>query len=883
MRIIDKLSLRQMLLVLMFVPAVTMLWYGQAAVRASLKQSDAGATLAAFTAIAVATSELLHELQIERGLSAAYLGSAGHAFSADLATQNKKVDDYHRKYQERLAGIKNGLLNEAEANAYADVEARMATIGALRGKIGRLEIPSNEAVKQYNGINARLLRSIQSLIARSTDPSVANAASAYGYFLQAKELAGQERAVGAANIARGQFSADSFEQFSDLISSQDTYLSIVNSLLNPEQARFFRTTIDGAILDEIRQMRGQAKTYGLSGQMNLEADRWFDMQSQKIDGMKSIEDRLASDLQGLANARSAIATHDAWTAVVICVVALLLTVAIGGYVFRAIYRNIGADPSHLYNIVTEIAAGNLDAALGDPSGSTGVFAEIQKMQANLRDDIEASRKTLRSNIRIRQALDDASSAVMMVDQECIIRYLNIAAKTLFARVEADLRQEIPGFAADSLIGQNTSVLMPPATGQTGTLESIKQPAEFDVKIGSRRFRITLSPAFSDDGERLGTVLEWVDRTAEKAIEKEVAEIVERANQGDLSGRIDLEGKAGFFAALSQGVNELLDLSARVTDDTLRVMAALAEGRLNERIDTAYLGKYLELKDSANATVARLDETVQSILTSADHVAADAAKLSNGNARLSERTEEQAANLTQTRSSMNELTRTVGENAEYARQADKLAAETRKQAERGGAVVSDAVGAMQTISDASERMSDIIGVIDAIAFQTNLLALNASVEAARAGEQGRGFAVVATEVRNLAGRSAEAAKEIKHLIETNAAQIGAGAHLVNQSGETLSDIVAGITKVSDIVAEIAAASEAQSTAIEQINSSMEVIENMTVNNRTLVEEASSASHSLHDEAGKLAELMSFFERKNVSQFASGVARAESETEPLRVAS
>jgi methyl-accepting chemotaxis protein-1 (serine sensor receptor) len=299
-------------------------------------------------------------------------------------------------------------------------------------------------------------------------------------------------------------------------------------------------------------------------------------------------------------------------------------------------------------------------------------------------------------------------------------------------------------------------------------------------------------------------------------------------------------------AIMSGLNRAVSVAERI-----------AEGELGQEIDDARRDEIGALLKSLRRMDAKLNEIVGGVRGAADAVGGAAGQLSKGNDDVSQRTQEQASALEETASSMEEMTATVKQNADNARQANQLATGARGQAERGGAVVTRAVGAMDEINAASRKIADIIGVIDEIAFQTNLLALNAAVEAARAGEQGRGFAVVASEVRSLAQRSATAAKEIKELIGDSVAKVRTGSELVDASGKVLGEIMDSVKKVSDIVAEIAAASEEQAAGIEQVNNAVTQMDQTTQQNAALVEEAASAAKAMEQQAQQLVGQVSFF--------------------------
>jgi methyl-accepting chemotaxis protein len=338
--------------------------------------------------------------------------------------------------------------------------------------------------------------------------------------------------------------------------------------------------------------------------------------------------------------------------------------------------------------------------------------------------------------------------------------------------------------------------------------------------------------------------------------KEVQEMVTAVVNGQIDRRLATAGKTGFALQLAESLNTLIDSVAGVVDGVARLVESANDGDLTRRMPVdGRSGLDGQIGHGVNQLVGEMASIVAKVKEAAERVQAGAAEISQGNASLSRRTEDQAASLQETTSSMDQMLSTVRQNAENAHHANQLAIEARERAEGGSAVVASAVQAMDGINVASRKIADIIGVIDEIAFQTNLLALNAAVEAARAGEQGRGFAVVASEVRSLASRSAEAAKEIKQLIQDSVSRVAEGAQVVGESGKTFIQVVASVKKVGDIIAEIAAASADQAKGIEQVGGAVTRIDELTQQNAAMVEEAAAASQALAEQSNGLSQMMS----------------------------
>jgi len=858
-------SLRTRLLLMVAVPLLGMLWVSGWNTSEKIVLSGEMTRLQGLVAVATRVGALVHELQKERGMSAGFIGSKGANFASELPRQREASDKRRQELMNALAGFDAAHFGTPFAGLLATGKQQLDGLTEKRQAVTALSIPGPEAIGYYSKTIAALLAVPAQLAALSPDKDIARQASAYGAFLQAKERAGIERATLSNVFGAGRFSPEMLVRYVRNAAEQDNWLGIFEQYATPEHARFAAQKMQGAAVDEVAATKKAALARMNEESLGMDAKQWFAASTARIDLMLAVEERLAGDMNVAMDALRSSANQTSWFFAITTLVAGLLVLAISHLVSRRILTQIGGEPETAVNVAQAVASGKLDNDIAlQPGDDSSLLASMQRMQSQLLERLTAERRIAAENLRIRIALDNVSTGVMIANTEREIIYVNKAVQDVLRGAQEGIRQQLPNFDVNKLVGTNIDSFHKNPAHQAKLLAEFKQTYVANMEIGGRHMTVSANPVIDSEGTRLGAVAEWRDRTPEVTAQAELKNLLDAAVQGDFSERISQDDKEGFFRDMALGMNQLMDTVTKALEDLASVLNAVAHGDLSRKIEAEYTGTLGQLKNDANATVEQLREVVGQIKQTSEAIDIAAKEIAAGNADLSARTEEQASSLEQTASSMEEINGTVKANAEKARTAAELARNSNSAAEKGGEMVGRVVETMSGIQASSTKIADIIGVINSIAFQTNILALNAAVEAARAGEQGRGFAVVATEVRNLAQRSADAAKEIKALIDESVGKVDGGVRLVHETGETITEVVEAFRQLVQLVGGIAQASHEQASGIEQVSNAVSQMDEVTQQNAALVEQAAAAAESLEEQARGLTQAVGMFSLVDVPQ-------------------
>ncbi len=536
---------------------------------------------------------------------------------------------------------------------------------------------------------------------------------------------------------------------------------------------------------------------------------------------------------------------------------VVLVLSIGAF-FMA--RRITSPVNRMREAVGQLAAGEATDIPGEERKD-----ELGDLARSLRQVHEAGVAAA----RIKSGLDNASVNVMIASPEGKVIYANKALLAFFQTHAVSFRKQFPTFSAEQIIGATLDQFHKGAGWKEKNIPMAR------IKVDELTLQLAVNPIIDAEGKHIGTITEWRNLTDDLAAIDEVTDIVNAAARGDFSGRIREDNKSGALKDLAHGQNRINTIVEAAMEEFSQTLVRVAEGDLIVRVGSTYEGRFMQLANGINDTISRLADTVATIQRSARDLNRAATEINSGATDLAKRTEEEASSLEETAATTEELAASVKQTADSSKVANELSDKARLLASDGGAIVHQAINAMERIEDASRKITDIIAVIDDIAFQTNLLALNAAVEAARAGEAGKGFAVVASEVRTLAQRSGQAARDIKELIVGSAGQVVEGVKLVHETGRALDNIVAASGEVAQMIATIHSAASEQANGIEEMSTAVARIDEMTQQNSALAEESAASAAELMKQLERLNSLVAMF------RIDSALARSDSHA-PVRTA-
>ena len=808
--IVKNLSIKSKLLILVAVSLGLAIFFGVIHTWVTYQDKQEMTQISALVELSTDMSELMHESQLERSMSAGYLDSKGKLFATELPEQTHQFDSHVNKLQKHISVLDIDL-PEHQRTQLNEIASHLKHLTEIRQKVLSQQAEKIVVLEFYTELNEMLLGYMEYLTHVSTNAEVSEKILAFTSFLEVKEEAGIERALLASVFLKDKFEGKEYREFVSLAAVQESHTHLFKATATEENVHFYKKVMSGASITQVEKLRNIAHEQAATGGFGIDTSLWFAAMSKKMDSLKQVENQLSVSL--LDRVHELLDRNN--FAFMLSFVMLLVGLFIVNLLAITIVRSISSAVTSLKETMLQIEqTGNL--SLQVPVDGQDEFAEIATSYNRFTGSF-------------KQVTDSTNQVLDKIANGDFSGRMNLPLNGDLATLQKGVNGSAE--SVEFMMTQLDIVMDALGRGDFKVRMDQKVPAAFRAKVDNSLEII--SSSFS-----------------------EVQSVMNAMQQGKYSERVNSE-VPGELNDMKIAVNAALSKLDEGIDEINNVMLAQASGDLNLRVTGHYEGRLNELTQSINSSILQMSTAVASVKSTAFTVRGAAGEVAQSSDSLSNRAQMQAASLEETAASIEQITSTINQATELAEQASDLSNEAITSSRHGAEVMSETVDAMERINTVSVSINDIISLIDNIAFQTNLLALNAAVEAARAGEHGRGFAVVAGEVRNLAGRSAEAAKQIKTLIEKTNKEVAIGTELVKSSGEALTDINTQIERVSLMVSDIAKGSREQATGIDQINHAMATLDQTTQENAALVEETASASVNMSEDAEILEGIVNKF--------------------------
>ncbi len=844
-RIGHKMAALVLLPAIMLVIAATMLTSDK---RQAARDAASVVTLIELHNIA---SALIHELQVERGLSAGFISAEGKgSFSSKLNAQQPITDaalDRYLTSDDKMIPEVRDLLGELQSH---------------REVVQNLSVTVPEMAAWYSDTISALIDQTAHRAEKIEDAGLLIRVTALDALIMAQESMGQERALGAGGFTSG-FTARTLQNMARTRAQEEAFLASYRSHADADLMQPLEAFLASPEVTEVARLRQIALDSVETGDTaGIDGSVWFAAASAKLDRARQLELEIADRLSRSAELSREAATRQSLAVIVVFVVAAILLAVSTVLLVRAVVLALARLETQIKRaaIGESITFGSMDLQRSDEIG------EVMRAALDIQKITDRARSAA-------AGLDAASSAIVVTNAQGAIAHANPAFGRYIGESGALMRER--GVDTKALDGASLTRVLPETSDIVSELGGGKTALEARIDFDGRRFRVSAAAIMDGDGTCVGAVLQFMEITKRDALEKQVFDMVDRATNGDFSVRLQSDIDDDFLQKIVSALNGLSAGTQAFLEDMGRSVGALASGDLRQEVTGRYEGSLGLLADNVNTAIADMAGMVKAIRNAAHSIGGSSGVLSRDATQLASASEGQAAMVEETSAAMEEMSGNVSSNSENTAHARAVSDDVQARTSGQREIVGRAVEAMRNLSSSSQRMTEIVDVIESISFQTNLLALTAAVEAARAGESGRGFAVVASEVRTLAQRAADAAGDIKTLITDSVSHVKEGVDMVSRTDEALNEMSELIGKISVAIADIDTASREQSIGISEISKAVATVDSATQSNAELADRSSRASRKLEEQAQNLIAVVEGFK-------VPGTEDATSDDREIRVA-